>query len=497
MSTDYGPFVNGAFRFSGSPREIIDPSDQQVIARVATATDQDIEDALSGARRAFDDGPWRRMPLSERAGCLSRIAEGILEKAAELAQLETRNTGKPIKETTFMDIPSSARSFSYLAAHLEELLADQHTVVSDPFKASSLLRREPYGIAMLIVPWNYPLLIACWKLASALAAGNTVVLKPASITPLSVLELASIIKQAGVPDGVVQIVTGRGPEVGQRLCEDSRLDMISFTGSNQVGKQIIGYTSGSVKKMIMELGGKSASIICRDADLEAAVNGALCSIFLNQGQMCTAMSRMYIEEAVYEPFVRDFTAKAQRIKLGKAADFQTQMGPLISEQHRAAVAGFLDQARSQRVRFLCGGNIPQDASLRDGFFFEPTVLEGVTEHVEIFSREVFGPVAAVTSCKDSQEALRLANATEYALAGSVWSKDLGRAQEIASGMDAGTVWINTYGMFLSELPYGGFKQSGFGKELGKEGLWEYTRLKNVITDASDDGKPLVNYWYGL
>jgi betaine-aldehyde dehydrogenase len=347
------------------------------------------------------------------------------------------------------------------------------------------------------VPWNYPLLITCWKLASALAVGNTVILKPSSLTPLTALELAKIIHQAGVPAGVVNVINGSGSLIGEELCADKRVDMISFTGSNEIGKQILQYSTKNVKKMIMELGGKSASLIFNDVDIGVAVNSSLASIFLNQGQMCTAMSRIFVQEGIYDKFLADFVEKAKRIKLGLADDFQTQMGPLINDAQRKKVIAYIEKAKAEGAKLICGGRIPESPELKNGYFFEPTVLVDVNAHSHIFKEEVFGPVVLINKFSGSDEAVSLANSVDFGLAACIWSKDLFQAQELAKKINAGTIWINTYGMFYNQLPYGGFKQSGFGKELGREGFLEYTRLKNVILDQSSEGKPLVNYWYGF
>ncbi|MFA5005644.1 MAG: aldehyde dehydrogenase family protein, partial [Candidatus Omnitrophota bacterium] len=356
---------------------------------------------------------------------------------------------------------------------------------------------EPVGVVVLIVPWNYPLLIACWKLASALAAGNTVILKPSSLTPLSAFALAKIIQAAGLPAGVVNIINGPGQKIGQLLCADKRVDMISFTGSNETGKLILQYSSAHVKKMIMELGGKSASLVFSDADLDVAVNSALASVFLNQGQMCTAMSRIFVQDALYERFIESFAQKAQRIKVGLADDFQTQMGPLINDAQRQKIIHYIEKAKIEGAKVLCGGKAPSNAELKNGSFFEPTALVRANRHMHIFHEEVFGPVVLIGKFATVDEAVKLANDSDFGLAACIWSKDLALAQDVSKRLNAGTVWVNTYGMFYNQLPYGGFKQSGFGKELGKEGFLEYTRIKNVILDQSAEGKPLVHYWYGF
>jgi len=495
MIPSYPLYINGQFKDSVEKQDIIDPSTGEIIARVAIADEKDIGSAISSARLAFDSGSWPRLSLEERRKFLLKISQGILDKAAELAKLETLNTGKPIKESTFMDIPSSAKTFQDIANNFQKYLEEKSPDVSGDAECS--LVREPIGVVVLIVPWNYPLLIACWKLAFALAAGNTVILKPSSLTPLTALELAKIIQEAGLPKGVVNIINAKGEELGERLCSDKQVDLISFTGSNEVGRRIIEYSSKNVKKLIMELGGKSASIILSDVDLDVAVNSSLCSIFLNQGQMCTAMSRILVEDDIYDNFLSEFVEKTKRIRLGPGLDFQTQMGPLISSAQRKKVLGFVEKAKKEGATLLCGGRIPQDAELKNGFFFEPTVITDVLASMSIFKEETFGPVAIIQRFSTIDEAIELSNDSDYGLATCIWSKDLKRATDLAGKINAGTAWINTYGMFYNEAPYGGFKQSGFGKELGEAGFLEYTRLKNILTDKSPDSKPLVNYWYGF
>lgn len=488
-------YINGQFIETAEKQNILNPSTGKVIAEASLASAKEVELALFSAREAFDNGPWTRFSLLQRREFIAKIAQGILDNAAELSQLEMLNTGKPIKETTFMDIPSGAKTFEFMANNFIDHLGDERLATLDDAKA--MLIHEPLGVVVLIVPWNYPFLIACWKLASALAAGNTVILKPSSFTPLSVLELAKIIHQAGLPAGVVNIVNGAGAKIGEQLCADKRVDMVSFTGSNETGKQILQYSSKNVKKLILELGGKSASLIFNDVDLEVAVNSSLASIFLNQGQMCTAMSRIFVQEGIYNKFLASFIEKARRIKLGPADNSETQMGPLISDAQRKKIIAYIDKAKAEGGTVACGGRIPENTELKNGYFFEPTVLIDVGAHSHIFKEEVFGPVVLIHKFSGPDEAAALANNVDFGLAACVWTKDLFLAQDLARKINAGTVWINTYGMFYNQLPYGGFKQSGFGKELGREGFLEYTRLKNIVIDKSSEGKPLVNYWYGF
>jgi len=498
MIPHYPLFINGEFKETQNKQDIINPSSGEIIAKVSVAQKEEIEYAIKSARDSFDNGPWKNFPFSERKKYILKISAGILEKAQKLAELESLNSGKPIKESTFMDIPSSAATFDYFANNFEKFLNEETIKIESQIaNAEAKLIREPWGVSVLIVPWNYPLLIASWKVAQALAAGNTIILKPSSLTPLSVLELANIIKEAGLPNGVVNIINGSGDIIGESLCSDRRVDMISFTGSNAVGKKILEYTAKNVKKVTMELGGKSAAIVLDDADLELAVNGLLCAIFLNQGQMCTAMSRIFVHEKIYDNFINDFLKKAKRIKIGDSLNFETQIGPLISEVQRKKVLEYVKQGGKEGAELLCGGKIPEQEEFQKGFFFEPAVFSKVSSDMKIYKEEIFGPVACIVKFSSIEEAAALANNSAFGLAASIWTSDCAKAQNIAKTINAGTVWINTYGMFFNELPYGGFKQSGFGKELGREGFLEYTRLKNVVTDKTEGAKPLVNYWYGF
>jgi len=495
MNKVYPLYINGKFIETKDKQGIINPSTGKVFAEASLASLKEVEAVISSARFAFDKGVWPRLSLSARKQFISKIAQGILDRAGELAELESANSGKPIKESTFMDIPSAAKAFEYAASNFESFLSSENLEVSQDAKA--VLRREPVGVVVLIIPWNYPLLIACWKLASALAAGNTVILKPSSLTSLSALKLAQIVHETGLPAGVVNIINGSGSRIGEALCNDKRVDMISFTGSNEVGKLILEYSSRNVKKSIMELGGKSASLIFGDVDIDTAVNSSLCSIFLNQGQMCTAMSRIFIQDKIYDKFVADFVKKAKALKIGSSESHETQMGPLISVDQRKKVIAYIERAKQEGAKILCGGKIPPGPELKNGYFFEPTVIADVSPQMRIFNEEVFGPVAIVGKFSDAREAVELANASDFGLASCIWTKDIALAQELAEKINSGVVWVNTYGMFYNQLPYGGFKRSGFGKELGREGFFEYTRLKNIVIDRSPEGKPLVNYWYGF
>jgi acyl-CoA reductase-like NAD-dependent aldehyde dehydrogenase len=480
---------------SGKTAKVINPAIGEEFAEAPLAERADIEASLQAARRAFDSGPWPRLSLAERKKFLLKIAQGILDQAQELATLETENNGKPLKESTFMDIPSSSQTFEYFAQHLELYLESKKIKIDET--CESQLFYEPRGVAVLIVPWNYPLLIASWKMAQALAAGNCVILKPSTLTPLTALKLAEIIQAAGLPEGVVNIINAPAKEAGTLLCVDPRVDMISFTGSTESGKEIIRLASQSPKKMLMELGGKSASIVLADCDLESAVGGSLCSIFLNQGQMCTAMSRIFVEKKISAEFIQRFGEKAKKIKLGNGLDPETQMGPLISEAQRQKVLSFVEKGKKEGAEVICGGTIPKEPELKKGFFFTPAVFTQVEPSMSIFQEEIFGPVVCISEFSREEEAIKLANQTSFGLAACIWSRDIEKAKALSQKIDAGTVWINTYGMFYNQAPYGGFKQSGFGKELGQEGLWEYARIKHTNHPFAFEQKPLVSYWYAF
>jgi acyl-CoA reductase-like NAD-dependent aldehyde dehydrogenase len=495
---EYTSFINGEFIKGKEKRAVINPSNQEAIASVFLASSDDINSAVKSARFAFDQGPWAEFSLAHRKGILIKLSEAILAEAKELAELESLNTGKPIKETTFMDIPSSAESFRYFASNLESFLQEEKININSRIaQAKGELIREPRGVVALISPWNYPLLIASWKLAQSLAAGNTVILKPSTLTPLTVLKLAKIASEVGLPKGVLNVLVAKGEETGKVLCTHKDVDMISFTGSNPVGKKIIESSAKNIKKTIMELGGKSASLILEDADIDRSVNGCLCSLFLNQGQMCTAASRILIHKKIYHRFVDKLKERAEKIKLGTPLDFQTQMGPLISSAQRDKVISFINKAKEEGLDIVTGGESPADKNLARGFFFKPTLIENVLPESSLFQEEIFGPVATLTKFSSTAEAISLANNSEFGLAACIWGKDETKIKEVAKSISAGAIWINTYGMFFDQLPFGGFKKSGFGKELGKAGFYEYTRLKNIITDQTKDHKPLVNYWYGF
>ncbi|MGE5279154.1 MAG: aldehyde dehydrogenase family protein [Deltaproteobacteria bacterium] len=489
----YQMYIDGKFcdAQNGAVCESLDPATEQKIAAFPKATSHDMEAAILAARRAFDEGPWPRMPLAERAGCLVRIAQEIREAAYELARVETADTGKTTKQTTFIDIPVAANAYEYFAGAAGEVKGETLKV---PAPALSYTLREAVGVVGAIIPWNYPFLMAAWKIASSIILGNTVVLKPSREASLSCLELAKIFQKAGLPAGVVNIVTGEGVVLGQHLAESPAVDMVTFTGSTEVGRGVMRAAASNLKKLTLELGGKSPNIVLADADLEAAAGGSLCAIFMNQGQMCVAGSRLIVEEKIYDAFLEMIVSKTKRLKIGDPKDPATDMGPLISAKQKRQVLEYAALGRRE-ARLVAGGGVPKD--LPRGYFVEPTVFADVDNASRIAREEIFGPVLCVLKAKDAGEAVRIANDTVYGLAGMVWTKDLATATSVAQRLRCGTVWVNTYGGFYNEAPFGGYKQSGFGRELGREGLSEFTQVKHVNVDLTPGGKSLVTSWFNV
>lgn len=470
----------------------VNPSTGEVIANFPKVSLEDCGLAIEAAREAFDNGDWPKVTQDERSAYLLKIAQLIREKAKDLAEIESQDTGKTSKQTTFIDVPTCAQTFEYFA-NVSAMLAEEKVKVPAPVE--SKLLREPVGVVAAIIPWNYPLIMAAWKIAPALACGNTIVFKPSSLASLSVLELAKIFQQSGLPHGVVNIITGEGKEIGPELAANNQVDMITFTGSTEVGKEIMRLAANNVKKIHLELGGKSPNIVFSDCDLEAAVGGTMSAIFMNQGQMCTAGSRLLLQEGIYDEFMQLLVEKTKKLKLGNALDYTTDFGPLISDEQRKRVLKYIDIGVKEKAKLVCGGKIPSDPNLKNGFFLEPTIFANVDHRMAIAQEEIFGPVLAVIKFSTPEEAIRIANDTVFGLAAMVWTKDTQKAEKVAKGLRVGTVWINTYGGFYNEVPFGGYKQSGIGRELGDEGLLEYTQLKTVTLDRSPGGKSLVTTWF--
>jgi len=472
--------------------DVMNPSNGKVCVSVADGGIEDMDNAITAAHRAFDDGLWSKMSILERGIYLKKIAEAIRQHAKELADLESASCGKTIKQSTFIDVPTAADTFEYFS-NIEEELKGKENKISAPVK--SVIQREPMGVVGCIIPWNYPLIMSAWKMAPALIAGNTIVFKPSVLGCASVMRLAKIIEESGLPEGVVNIVPTTNHAVAEMLVTDSRVDMISFTGGTKTGQRIMQLASGTTKKLSLELGGKSPNIVFADCDMEAAVGGTMSSIFMNQGQMCTAMSRLLLEEKIYDQFLEILVSKTCALKIGSAMDYETDFGPLISREQREQVMRYVEIGKDEGAVVACGGKIPFGKDYEKGFYYEPTIFVDVNNQMRIAQEEIFGPVLSVIKFKEIDEAIRIANDSMYGLAACVWTKDSTKAHRVANQLRCGTVWINTYGGFYNEASFGGYKQSGFGRELGEEGLLEYTQTKHICTDATPGGKSLVSSWF--
>lgn len=486
--------VNGELVAAGSGKyfELVNPSTGEAFARVADATPEDVQKAITHARAQFDNGAWRGMSVAERGIYLKKIAALIRKNAKELADLESINIGKTLKQSSFIDVPTAAECFEYFGS-LEDPLKDRVNAVEAPVKSLTVF--EPMGVVACIIPWNYPLIMAAWKMAPALLAGNTVVFKPSSVGCASVMRLARIMQESGLPAGVVNIVTTTDKDAARLLVTDKDVAMVSFTGGTETGQEIMRLAAGTTKKLSLELGGKSPNIVFADCDLEAAAGGTMSAIFMNQGQMCTAGSRLLLEESIYDQFMKLLVEKTKKLQIGNALDYQTEFGPVISKEQQQKALKYIEGAVQQGAKIACGGKVPQDEGLKKGFFLEPTILENVTNDMTVAREEIFGPVLSVIKFSNFVTCDEIANDSPYGLAACVWTKDLSKADRVARQLQAGTVWINTYGGFYNGASFGGYKQSGFGRELGVEGLLEYMQSKHICTDQTPGGKSLVTSWF--
>jgi betaine-aldehyde dehydrogenase len=464
----------------GGMRDVINPADGSVMARVPEATTADVEKAVRAARAAFDEGPWPKCTARDRGSVLFKVAEAIRARAQAFAETDTRNMGKPIVEAEF-DVNDAAHCFDYYGGLATKIHGETLEV---PDNALSMVLREPVGVVGQIIPWNYPLLMAAWKLAPALAAGCTVVLKPAEQTPLSALMLAEIFESLDLPPGVVNIVTGDGPTAGAALVTHPQIDKIAFTGGVDTGRLVIKGAADTIKRMSIELGGKNPNVVFADADFDAAVDGALFGAFANQGEVCSAGSRLLVERSIYDRMVRALTEKTKRIRLGDPMDRETKMGPLVTREHQEKVLGYIDVGKREG-RLLVGGGRPAAADLSQGWFVEPTIFADVDNRARIAQEEIFGPVLAVIPFSDEADAIRLANDTPYGLAGAVWTRDVYKGIRVLKQIRAGILWLNTYHPTYNEAPWGGYKQSGFGRELGPYGLEHYLETKQINLNLSE------------
>ncbi len=483
-------FINGEWvnAKSGETRDIINPYNQEVIATAAEGNEEDTRAAIQAARQAFDEGSWSTLPASERGELVYKIGTLIRRDLQELAELETLDTGKTVQESQD-DMTDIAKVFLYFGGLADK---DGGEVIESPIPDSeSKVVREPVGVCGQITPWNYPLLQAAWKIAPALAAGNTIVMKPSEITPLTTVKVFKLMEEAGIPKGVANLVLGAGASTGAELSVNHDVDLISFTGGIETGKTIMQASSHNVKKIALELGGKNPNIVFADADFETAVDQALNAVFFHAGQVCSAGARLLVEENIHDEFVEALIERTKRIKLGNGFDESTQVGPMISAEHRAKVEKYVEIGKQEGAALAIGGQRPDNPELENGFFYLPTIFTNCTNDMRIVQEEVFGPVLTVETFQSKEEAVKLANDTIYGLAGAVWTQDLDKAEFVAARLRMGTVWINDFHPYFAQAPWGGYKQSGIGRELGREGLDEYTEVKHIYRNK----RPEPIHWF--
>ena len=464
---------------SGETMDVVNPATEEVIATVASADRSDVDAAVAAARAALD-GPWGKMSARERGRLVSRLATRLMERADEVARLETLHNGKPISESRNIEIPAAAECLEYYAGWADKVMGE-----TIPVKGNYLTYtlREPIGVVAAIVPWNFPLLLAAWKVAPALACGNTVILKPASQTPLTALALGEIAVEVGLPPGVLNVVTGPGSVMGQALVEHPGIDKIAFTGDTSTGKSIMRSAAETLKKITLELGGKSPNIVLADADVDAALRGVSIGIFYGKGEVCAAGSRLLVDRAIKDEFIEKLAARTKKIVPGDPLDPKTRFGSVSSKKQLDTVLRYIDSGKAEGATLVAGGE-RADIGTGKGYFVQPTVFADVTPGMTIAREEIFGPVLAAIEFADLDEAIQKANDSPYGLAAGVWTRDIKKAHYVARKLQAGTVWVNTYNVYDTAAPFGGYKQSGFGREMSAHALEHYTQIKSVWVDLN-------------
>ncbi|MFF5477971.1 aldehyde dehydrogenase family protein [Streptomyces sp. NPDC012935] len=476
--------IDGKWTDTTARYEIRNPATEEVVATMAKGSREHADQAVAAAKAAYEEGSWRETPPRERAAVLRQAADRLALRSEELVEMQVRENGAPVRLAEALHIGTSLAHLRYQADLAERYRFERPSEMISPVLAAGLIRREPIGVCAGIVPWNFPLVHAAWKIAPALAAGNTIVIKPDERAPLTVIELVRELAAAGLPPGVLNLVTGDGPEVGGRLVEHPHVRKISFTGSTQVGRDVVRRAAGDFKHLTLELGGKSANIVLADADVKTAVDGALFAGMAYSGQICAAGSRLLLPEALHDAFVEQLIARMRTLRISDPSDPLTDIGPLISRERRDHVLTCVTGARDQGARIAHGGRIPSGARFTRGHWVEPTVITGVTADMRIAHEEVFGPVLAVMRYRTVEEAVRIANGTQYGLAAGVWSRDNQAALDVAAQLESGVVWINDWYALPPHFPLGGCKQSGLGRESGEHSLDEYTQEKAVTVDLS-------------